>query len=276
MKKNIQKTVVFIALLFVVCHAVAGEEMTIRLTANPPLPIQNILKDIVKDSDFSSKPLKWKMKDIQNGSMKVLNENGSDFMRFELKAGNALWMYRTLPISLFKKGESYILSCRVRPQTAMPVMTYKDGGPGFSINFYPQDYSKGKSLFARTANGREISGQWITVTGEPTEIPEWAEAVEIHVGFFYYNPQKNRTADISTLAAYPAFTTLNIAIQTKESSVKQVKVVNENEKELFFIDIPEGNSKSFTHSMRVKTTSRYTVMAILLDGTVETATYPSE
>lgn len=272
--KTVFKTFMLAAALLAAGASSAGEDMNIQVSARPALPARNLLQGKVANIDFSEGLKGWKIREDNSGTFEALSENGNGFIRCTLNEGTALMAYRMLPMSFFRKGESYILSCRIRPLTPLPAMTYKDGGPGFDLKFHAKDWSKGTNFCSRTATGREVKDKWITVTGAPRKVPDYAQGCQFDFGFFYYNKQKNLVADIDDLAVYPAYTTLSFSVQAKEAPIHQVKVLDENENEIFSTPVLKNGSKSFSHSLRVETTRRYTVMALLEDGSVDTASYP--
>ena len=251
----------------------SGEEVKVRLYANPPFPLRNIFEHKIQNMDFFWGLKYWKILHNKGTAEEVRQKNNS-FIRFSLNKGKYIQYYRVLPMSLFQKGEYYIPVCRIRPLSPLPVVTYHDGGPGFKLTFFSKDWKRSAVAVARTATGRELPGKWMTVKGKPFQVPEWAERCQLAVGFFYYNRQ-TAAADIDDIQVYPAYSILHLqAVGTQP--LRQIKIVDEKNKNIFITPVLKGNSKTFRWSGKAEVNKSYCGMVIQEDGSAGFAEYPSK
>jgi len=260
-------------LLLAAAVAVNADGIKIDVGANPPLPAKNLLAGRVKNIDFEDGLKYWRQKTGENSVRETGGANASGKAVLFTECNQMIFQ----PISpgIFRKGETYIASCRVRSMTKLPFKPYDDGGPGFAVSFFPKDWSKSGSILARDPGGKGEIGQWKNISGKPFTVPAWAVNCQIVVGIHYYEKEKGREAAVDDLCVTPAFTRLRIDV-TAPVAIRQVKVVDDSGGTVFDSDVLSGGGKSFHKELRVETVRVYTVMAVTSDGDVKSVTYPDK
>lgn len=243
-------------------------ECVISITANPPLPVENILSD----PDFEEKFKNWKKTSEASGRTLItdkdsINEKASLLIIKEKKEDSSgIWQDGKQFKKQFKKGEEYIISCYVKGDNSISDIEGNYTGIGVTLSIFDKTWRKSTRIDARSKG----SPDWIKLISKPFTIPDWAEN-------FGFSAEISYTAGkglISNVFLGKAYSDLRFTIKGGEL----YQVILEDDKGSLLYDSGElpPNTEEFSKTIKILSPYVYTVRVLDTKGNIYSKIYPDQ
>jgi len=237
--------------------------VAINVTANPALPVQNLLAE---NSGFENGLKGWTLnkKAIKNKNIEASEVDNKKVISISSSEGV---IGRTVNLKKpFKPGEKYILSCLIKADKKVSQRAGLFSGCGATVSFFSKDWKKAVTVFARSA---DTKGKWIKAVSKPMECPEWAHLYRLHMGISY-SPGSGYIDDVILAEAY---TMLQIKVKGS-ANIMQIIVDNELGETVFDSDLLDEGQKEFTKTIKVLSPYQYQIKVLNENGSIYIKNYP--
>ena len=234
--------------------------LTVSLSADPELPAPNLLTDSRYRFDEGLRG--WVNK--HTNDVRCVEGEGRGQSLF---VTNKKTVWRSVPKTLVKPGHTYILSCEIKPSSKVSAAAIPNGGSGLGcgLTFWTSDWKCAVSLRAR-ADG---AARWFRTYSEPVTIPDWIAHGQMTVGLAYSDGE----GLVDNIELVEAYSELTIRVES-DAAIRQVKVVDHNFRTVYDSGVLTGESKTWTHTVRVEAAYKYAVFAVDAKGDVKVARCP--
>ena len=238
----------------------SAEEMKVKVTCDPALPVQ---KNYIDDYNFDEGLKKWRVSSKDTISVvfdKQMNKN-------VLKLGKSV--YRGFSLNRLTPGKYYIASCMICPDEKINDKKIAGiSGIGFELVFWRPKWKAGVQIRA-FGGGRQ---EWHKIVGKPVKFPEDKMAIGQLWVKINYSPGTGKICDLCIMEAYAQMT---IDVNSPEAPLRQVKVMDDSGRVVYDTGILKGTEKTFKKTIQVETPRKYSIMAVANDGDVQSVDYPA-